>query len=129
MKKNKLIELLQNIKGNPEIKLWNSMVGDWMDIRIVESELVKESEEFFRWQLEAQWTQDNKVWDIPAEVQRQLDEKVQHLCKKREWDFANPYVSLEDEKRWYDKKRKKILLIDGKKRGKIYYDRIGKISY
>jgi len=129
MKKNKLIELLQNIKGNPEVKLWNGMVDDWMDICIVESELVKESEEFLRWQVEAQWKQDNKVWEIPAEVQHQLNETIHHLCKKREWDFPNPYVSAEDEKTWYGKNRKKILLIDGKKRGKTTFDRLGDISY
>lgn len=129
MKKNKLIELLQNIKGNPEIKLWNGMVGDWMDIALVESELVKESEEFLRWCVETSWKQDNKSWDIPPDVQEQLDAQIKRLCKTREWDFQNPFVKPEDEKRWYGKNRKKIVLIDGKKRGKKAFDRLGDMQY
>lgn len=30
MRKNKLIELLNEIDGNPEIVTWNGYVGDWM---------------------------------------------------------------------------------------------------
>jgi hypothetical protein len=32
MKKSKLIEMLNRLEGDPEIKLWNGMVGDWMDM-------------------------------------------------------------------------------------------------
>jgi len=41
MKKNQLIEQLQKIKGNPEIKMWNDFVQDWMNIGIVECEFPK----------------------------------------------------------------------------------------
>ena len=43
MKKNKLIELLQAVEGNPEILLWNGYVGDYMDIdkELAERSLVK----------------------------------------------------------------------------------------
>ena len=129
MTKNKLIEALKNIKGNPEIKLWNGMVGYWMDISLVESELVKESEEFLRWQVEASWKQDHKSWEIPPDVQTQLDAQIKTLCKSRGWEFTNPFVRPEDEKLWYGKNRKKIVLIDGKKRGKKTWDRLGDISY
>lgn len=129
MKKNKLIELLQAVKGNPEVKLWNGMVGDWMDISIVESELVKESEEFLRWRIEAEWKQDNKVETIPLDIQKELDKTIKERCKNREWDFPNQYVSLEDEKRWYGKNRKRLILLDGKKRGKTTFDRLGDMSY
>ena len=36
MKKNDLIELLNGIKGNPDIVLWNGMVGDYMHIKGLE---------------------------------------------------------------------------------------------
>ena len=36
MKKSKLIKLLQEIEGDPDIFLWNGVVGDWMDIRALE---------------------------------------------------------------------------------------------
>lgn len=129
MKKNKLIELLQAIDGNPEVKLWNGMVGDWMDVSLVESELVRESEEFLRWWIEAEWKQDNKTETIPSDVQKELDAVIKERCKNREWDFPNQYVSPEDEKRWYGNNRKKVLLIDGKKRGKTTWDRLGDIGY
>ena len=129
MKKNKLIELLQKIEGNPEVKLWNGMVGDWMDIKIVENELVKECKDFVRFRFEASWKQKNETWEIPPDVQEQLDKKIDKAYKNGEWDFANPFVSFEDEKRWYGKNRKKILLIDGKKRGKTTFDRLGNMSY
>lgn len=37
MRKNKLIEILQNMKGNPEIHVWNGYVGDWMAIKSVDT--------------------------------------------------------------------------------------------
>ena len=38
MRKNKLIELLQALPGNPSILLWNGLAEDWVDI---ETQLVK----------------------------------------------------------------------------------------
>lgn len=32
MRKNKLIEILQSMSGNPEIVMWNGYVGDFMPI-------------------------------------------------------------------------------------------------
>jgi hypothetical protein len=129
MKKNKLIELLQKIEGNPEVKLWNGMVQDWMDIQVVENELVKECKDFVRFRFEASWKQDNKTWEIPPDVQTQLDKQIDEAYKNEEWEFVNPFVSQKDEKLWYGKNRKKILLIDGKKRGKTTFDRLGDMSY
>lgn len=43
MKKSNLIEILQTIPGDPEIKFWNGFVQDWMDIddQIIPVELTK----------------------------------------------------------------------------------------
>jgi hypothetical protein len=129
MKKNKLIELLQNIKGNPDIKMWNGLVEDWMDIGIVKGELVKRCEEHIRWSIEAEWKQNNKSWEIPADVQQHLDEIIKQQVREEEWEFPNPYLDEEAEKRWYGKRKKKVVLIDAKPRNKTYADRLGKISY
>ena len=129
MKKNQLIALLQNIKGNPEVKLWNGMVEDWMDIEVVESELVKECKEFVRFRFEASWKQENRTFEIPPDVQEEIDEEIEKAYKKEPWEFPNQYVSVEDEKRWYGNNRKKILLINGKLRGKSTYDRLGEMNY
>lgn len=129
MKKNKLIELLQNIKGNPDIKMWNGLVEDWMDIGIVKSELVKRCEEHIRWSIETEWKHNNKSLEIPANVQQHLDEIIKQQVREEEWEFPNPYLDEEAEKRWYGKRKKKVVLIDAKPRNKTYADRLGKISY
>lgn len=105
------------------------MVEDWMDIQLVESELVKETEEFVRFQFEADWKQRNKTWEIPADVQKQLDEQISETMKEREWEFPNEFVTEANQKFWYGKNRKKIVLIDGKQRGKKQGDRLGDIYY
>lgn len=129
MKKNDLIKKLQQIKGNPDIKMWNGYVGDWMNIDIVEHELVKECEEFIRWWVEAEWKERNNTWEISEEGKNEIEESVQYRLKEREWDFPNKYLTPENEKRWYGENRKKIVLIESKLRGKNAYDRLGEISY
>lgn len=129
MKKNKLIQILQNMKGNPDIKVWNGYAGDWQDFDLVEQELVKESEEFIRWWIEAEWKQENKNSIIPEDVQKELDEIITRRVKEREWDFPNHYVSEENMERWYGKNRKRIFLINAKLRGKSTFDRMGDINY
>lgn len=129
MKKNKLIQILKNMKGNPDIKVWNGYAGDWQDFDLVEQELVKESEEFIRWWIEAEWKQENKNSIIPEDVQKELDEIITRRVKEREWDFPNHYVSEENMERWYGKNRKRIFLINAKLRGKSTFDRMGDINY
>lgn len=48
MRKNDLIELLQSIKGNPEIMFWNGLVGDVVPLtkNIFPIELHKNSLEY-----------------------------------------------------------------------------------
>ena len=50
MRKNDLIKLLQAIEGNPDIVLWNGIVGDYQNIstKLVEGELYKQTfEDYF----------------------------------------------------------------------------------
>jgi hypothetical protein len=129
MKKNKLIEILQNIKGNPDIKVWNGYAEDWQNFDLIEQELVKETEEFIRSRIEADWKVTNKNEIIPEEVQKELDKIITRQLKAREWEFANPYVSGERDKIWYGKNRKKVFLINAKARGKTTFDRLGDIDY
>lgn len=129
MKKNQLIKMLQNIKGNPEIKLWNGMVGDWMNFELTEGVLVKECPEFIRWWVEADWKQNNKTEVIPEDVQKELDIIIANRIKNETWETPNPYLDGEKFKRWYGKNVKTTYFIDGKLRGKVCGDRIGNISY
>lgn len=130
MKKNQLIEQLQKIKGDPEIKMWNGYVDDWMDIKLCEQEFVKESEDFIRWGVEMAWKERNQKWEIPEEAQIQIEEVIKEMLKNRQWELPNQYLQTEeDEKRWYGKNKKKFVLINGKIRGKSIEDRLGKVSY
>ena len=129
MKKNQLIEQLQKIKGNPEIKMWNGLVEDWMNIEIVECELVKRCAENIRWGIEMDWKEKNKTWEIPADVQQHLDQIIKEQIREEEWEFPNKYLDEEGEKRWYGKNRKKVVMIDAKRKNKTYADRLGKIKY
>jgi hypothetical protein len=130
MKKNQLIEQLQKIKGNPEIKMWNGYVEDWMNIQLCEQEFVKESEDFIRWNIEMAWKERNQKWEIPEEAQIRIEEVIKERLKDREWELPNQYLQTkEDEERWYGKNKKKFVLINGKTRGKSIEDRLGKVSY
>jgi hypothetical protein len=130
MRKNQLIEQLQKIKGNPEIKMWNGFVEDWTNIELVECELVKRCKEYIRWGIEEEWKQENRSWEIPADVQQHLDDLIKEQVKEEEWDFPNQFIKTEEEsKRWYSKNRKKFVMIDAKKRNKSTYDRLGAIHY
>ena len=130
MRKNQLIEQLQKIKGNPEIKMWNGYVDDWMNIQLCEQEFVKESEDFIRWSIEMAWKERNQKWEIPEEAQIQIEEVIKERLKDRQWELPNQYLQTkEDEERWYAKNKKKFVLINGKTRGKSIEDRLGKVSY
>jgi len=130
VRKNQLIEQLQKIKGNPEIKMWNGYVDDWMNIQLCEQEFVKESEDFIRWSIEMAWKERNQKWEIPEEAQIQIEEVIKERLKDRQWELPNQYLQTkEDEERWYAKNKKKFVLINGKTRGKSIEDRLGKVSY
>ncbi len=121
--------MLQAIKGNPEVKIWNGIAEDWMNIEIGENELVKMSKDFSRYQVEGEWKQRNKTETIPVEVQKELDREIEENCKTYEWEFPLPYLTAEQEQKWYGKNRKRIILINGKKRNKSVWDRLGKMKY
>ena len=129
MKKNQLIEQLQKIKGNPEIKMWNGYVEDWVNFKLVENILVKKCESLIRFGIEMEWKEKNQSWEIPADVQQRLDEIIKQEAKKTEWEFPYLHLSEEQQKTWYGKNRKKIIVIDAKPRNKSTEDRLGEISY
>lgn len=132
MKKSKLIELLQAIEGDPDIKLWNGFVGDWADIdsTFVEQELVKESWEHKYKYLVFEWQKDNEIFNPPPII---VDEQLRVLAKKQfkqqQWELPNPYVDAEEYKEWYGRYKKRIVIINHKLRGKTQSDRQGDMSY
>lgn len=126
MRKNDLIKKLQEIKGNPEILLWNGMVGDWMAIGgLKESYLTKITKEFWVRSIENERIVDLK--DGSYRLPKEDVDRAEKRWKKFEWE-ENPYVTKEDVDRGRYK-TKTVFYIDAKLRGISTADRIGGISY
>jgi hypothetical protein len=126
MRKNDLIKLLQNIEGNPEVLLWNGMVGDWMHIdKPVEGYLVKIDKEQFIESCRLRECRDRNNWEYQFSKDELAD--VEKWYKRQEWE-ENHFVTEEDikEKRW---KQKRVLYLQAKKRGVSTFDRLGNIEY
>lgn len=126
MKKDKLIAMLQEIKGNPDILLWNGLVGDWMDIgRVVPHDLVKMSLPYYLEGCRLQDCCDKEDWSyqLPAEEVADLTKR----WRKFPWEF-NQYVTEEDIKQG-KYKAKNIHLIEAKLRGETVRDCLGTIGY
>ena len=128
MKKSKLIEMLNALPGNPDIKLWNGMVGDWVEIDplLVEQHLVKQTLEHWLEMCRLQDCRDRNDWDyqMPAEEVAQLTNSYSKLHK---WEM-NPYITLEDVKaKRYS--AKKVLIMQAKRKGVKTFDRLGDIEY
>lgn len=127
MKKNKLIELLSAIPGNPDVVLWNGMAGDWMDIgKLVEGDLVKQTFPHYAEMCRIEDCIDAKDWSIKFSDEK-LKELEQQWRRNVNWEY-NQYVTLEDamNKRY---SMKKVYFIDAKPRGVKTFDRTGDISY
>jgi len=126
MKKNDLIKKLQQIEGNPEIVLWNGMVGDWMPIgNLSEAYLTKITKQYWLQSVNNERAINSKNWDykIPEEDIPALEKQY----RKFQWE-SNGFVSLNDiEKKRY--KKKKVVYIDAKVRGITTFDRLGGIEY
>ena len=128
MKKSKLIEMLSKIKGDTEIKLWNGMVCDWMDIskELVPSDLVKQTLAHWLEMCRVEECKARRDWDyqMPAEEVARLKKDYN---KVNPWEL-NPYVTLEDvqEKRY---SLKNIYILNAKTKGVTSFDRLGDVSY
>ncbi len=128
MRKNDLIKHLQNIKGNPEILLWNGLVGDWQHIspKIIESDLVKQTLEDFIKRCSHEEKRNRNDWDYELSEQ-ELEEVKSDYKKFAKWE-TNDYVTIEDVKNGYYK-RKVVYYLQPVVKGETYHDRLGNINY
>ena len=128
MRKSKIIEMLEAVKGNPEIKLWNGMVGDWMDIspELVPFDLVKMTKAYYIESCRLERCRDEKNWDY-KHTPEELAELEKLYPKVNKWE-NNPYVT---QKRIDDKSYdvKTVLILQAKVKGETSWDRLGDISY
>lgn|SRR5574343_207230 len=127
MKKNDLIKLLENIKGNPDVVLWNPYVEDYNPIFGVQTDtLYKESVSFIEDWLKAEIYQKEKRWELTEEELKSIELKAKQIHKNKKYDQPNPYVLDAEKDRWYQKRTKKIIVISPKKTGKVSYGRSSK---
>ena len=126
MKKDKLIKMLSEIPGNPDITLWNGMVGDWMDIgNLVEGDLVKQTLSHHIRHVQFDECKQRNDWTYelpPAEL-----DSLKKSYRSIQWDH-NPFVTQDDIKEGHYKS-KRVVYINAKTRGISTWDRLGQMSY
>ena len=125
MKKNKLIELLNSIEGNPDIYIWNGFVEDYQDIdpKFSNTKLVKENKEFLKRAISFEYSERGE------KVPENINEKVNQVYKNYDWKLLSEFESNEDIKLTYGNNVKNVVVLDLKSKGKTYCDRIGAIKY
>jgi hypothetical protein len=132
VKKDKLIALLQQIDGNPDIYLWNGFVDDWVDIEpnLVKTEFVKHSKSHVAGLIRFQYMQQVGTFELTEQQEVEVSVIVENSYNKhyKAWDLPNRFVSDEQFKQWYDKK-KVVYLMNTKTKGVTYSDRIGDMRY
>lgn len=119
--------MLQGVKGNPEVLLWNGVVGDYMHIdKPVEGDLVKIDKDYFLETCRLAECRELGDWNHQLSPEEIKDcEKSYKDCHG--WE-DNQFVTEEDIKeRHYRKKR--VLYLQPKLRGVTTHDRLGSISY
>jgi len=128
MRKNDLIKILQETKGNPEVLFWNGEVGDWMNISVSEDELSKQTLEAYLLLCLHQRKQqeNNPKFEFSPEETEQMKKLYKTVSEWDAYEFVN-----RDDKFFGEKLRdwKKVLLIQVKSRGKTTWDRLGTIQY
>jgi hypothetical protein len=69
--------------------------------------------------------------EIPPAELAEINRKAErdYLADTNEYKAMSPHYEEELMKHWYDKDTKQRLLIQAKRAGKTYWDRVGKIEY
>lgn len=124
MRKNQLIEILKNIKGNPEIMIWNGLVEDLQPIgkEVVECKLYKLSFEGYKERVNLQRVYRENLPEL-------LDDELKALYKKHkigQYEAFN-YYAPDDNDKAYNKKT--VFVLEPKVTGKTHIDRLGTITY
>ena len=137
MRKNDLIKMLESIKGNPEIMLWSSLVGDVVPIssKMEEVELYKDSLEYKQKVYENEYIlslKNGESTDLPDETE--FHEKLKSLRQEAEATYKKEkyeYRIYMNEKliKSGTLKKKKVVVIQPRIVGKSSWDRFGEIKY
>ena len=131
MRKNQLIELLQGIKGNPEVMVWNGLVDDYMPLGSIDTNtLYKQSIDFIYKNLVYNYQERNNSFDNPpVEIQEKFREKATLLFKKETYELPNMYLDLDQFSDWYGNNKKTIISLNPKPTGKVSAGRSCNLTY
>lgn len=127
MRKNDLIAKLQQIKGNPEVMLWNGFVSDFVPFgTISEQDLVKITWEHYLDMCRIEDCLKRKDFDFKHSEEDivRLKQSYKQHCN---WEY-NEFIYKDDiEQKRY--KSKRIVSIEVKVTGKQAFNRLGTICY
>lgn len=128
MRKDKLIKMIQEIPGNPDIVLWNGFVGDWMDIspKPIESNLVKQSFKHFLRHVEFERKSDKNDFDYKLSSQ-DVESLKKDYRKHYTWELNQLVTNEHIAEGSYNSKR--VVILNAKSRGVSTWDRLGPVSY
>lgn len=137
MRKNDLIKMLESIKGNPEIMLWSSLVGDVVPIssKMEEVDLYKDSLEYKQRVYENEYIlslKNGELTDLPDTTEfheklKSLRQEAEAAYKKEKYEYR-PYMNEKLIKSGTIKK-KKVVVMQPRIVGKSSWDRFGEIKY
>jgi len=122
MRKNKLIDLLNKIPGNPDIVIWNGLVEDVVNIESViqECKLYKLSFEGYSERLNLDRLKNSK------EPRSQEETKRLYKNYSGSWELYN-YYPPDDNDPCY--KSKTVYALQPTFKGENHFDRLGTIKY
>lgn len=130
MKKNDLIKKLKQIKGNPDIVVWNGFVQDFNHIGGIEPTfLYRECREHLITAMKYEIWQYNKELSNEQLLERVDMKLVDEDMSNREWEFPNSMFDERLMKSVYGDEKKAIIMIVPKKRDKSTCDRLGTMRY
>lgn len=129
--------MLESIKGNPEIMLWSSLVGDVVPIssKMEEIELYKDSLEYKQKVYENEYIlslKNGELTDLPDETEfheklKSLRQEAEAAYKKEKYEYRL-YMNEKLIKSGTLKK-KKVVVMQPRIVGKSSWDRFGEIKY
>lgn len=123
MKKSELIKALNNIEGDPEIKLWNGFVGDYQDLSedLVSTFLMKDTLEGLRYWIDG----ENLIDGCPKITEEALKEEF----NKQQWKLCECFENDSERRKSLGYHKKEVVVLQSASRGLKTWDRVGEIHY
>jgi len=131
MTKRELIELLSDMNDNDEIYVWNGLVEDYQDIspEVVTLKVARKTKENHKLECITEYCIENSIRPsaISEKAMKSIDEEV-HNYEIEDYELANSFMNDEILNKYYSD-QKDIKVLDLTPRDKVYFDRLGSISY